>query len=200
MASACSTRFERVLRPAGLQQHARGIEQALAMRRLEAERGVEGLEGAGVVAGLPGREAEHVVAPGVVGLAFAVRLEHARGLLVAAAVERALRVGVARHDGADDERLRAGRSRRRRGRARRRGGVGGDGGAAGGRSPVVDGRSVREQPAARGTRTLAARTVKWDAERDMGSSLGVAPWRGDFGRWEERQAGGQRMEPLSIAS
>jgi hypothetical protein len=33
--------------------------------------------------------------------------------------------------------------------------------------------------------------VKWDAERGMGSSLSVAPGRGDFGRCEERQGGGQ---------
>jgi hypothetical protein len=67
-------------------------------------------------------------------------------------------------------------------------------------SPAVEGRSVREQPAARGTRTLAARTVKWDAERDMGSSVGVAPGRGDIGRWEERQAGGQGAASLSVDS
>ena len=145
------------------------------MGRLEPERGVERLEGAGVVADLPGRKAEHVVTPGVVGVALGVRLEHAGGLLVAAAVKGALGVGVARvavvtttepvFPVVEDE---------------------GDTGVS---APVVAGvasavepalvvRSEVEQPTAERMESTETMELSCVTRRGMDSSSGVAPGRG----------------------
>ncbi len=81
---------QRFLRPVRVQQHAREVEPALHMLRVQLQRGLERRLGALGLIRLPRRQPEHVEAPGVVGPALGVAREQLDSLVVAPVEERRL--------------------------------------------------------------------------------------------------------------
>jgi hypothetical protein len=88
-----------LLSAAGLEQHPAGVEQALPVIGIELQGLVECAHRLLVLTALPGRDAQHVMTPGVLGVTLGVAGEQSCGFTILPRLEDGLGVLIGRRGG-----------------------------------------------------------------------------------------------------